>query len=363
MAFQSADDGSMWIVPDQKEERRSSRWGRRFQAQKLARWHQASLPEGDQSVLRRLTVCGKSNESEVVIKWDGSRCFVSGVLACGNIWTCATCSARIRARREVDLEAGAREHCRRGGRLGMVTLTLRHDRTMSLDAVLSALLQSWEVLRHTRRFSGNAGKSGLMDRCDGYVRALEVTFGPNGWHPHLHVMLFASEGVSRDELDGSVTALYESWSQAVRERLGVGPSLERGINFVWFGDDSETAARYISKVAKEISFADSKSGLDPFSLLDTGTREDCMRFVEFAQVMYRRRAMSWTRGLRDRLGLGVELSDEDEAAASDRVGTQVAVVTSTHWHSLNWREQLNWIEFFESRQRCSSELLVGARGG
>lgn len=186
----------------------------------------------------------------------------------------------------------------------MLTLTARHDRSQSLDSLLDALTGAWAGVQKRR-----AGLA-LRDLCVGWIRALEVTDGENGWHPHFHFLLLLdpSRGASRPRVAEVVEQVGAAWSELVLRRLGSSPSLERGSDLVWLGRDSK-ASRYVSKVAKEVTLSDTKSGRDPFALLDDATAANAARFVSFAEAIKGRQAIAWSRGLRDRLGLA-EVSDE-----------------------------------------------------
>jgi len=189
-----------------------------------------------------------------------------------------------------------------------------------------------------------------MSLASGFVRALEVTYGENGWHPHLHVLLFIAPGQDESTALSMLFGIKTSWIQLVKSRLGLAPSHERGVHLLWFGNESEQAARYIAKIAKEITFANSKSGRDPISLLDDTSPQSTAMFIEYAQAMYRKRAITWSQGLRASLDItSPELTDQELADANKDVGDVVAVLSAELWKSITWREQLDWIEFFEAQ--------------
>ena len=271
----------------------------------------------------RVATCGMSRSTLVEIKERDGVCYPSNVISCGSIWACPVCSAKIRARREVELEAGAAEWVARGGRLAMLTFTLRHDRLMDLLDVLNALLGSYRKLRHRKSFER------LRSLVVGQVRALEVTYGENGWHPHLHVLLFVRSGVEEEQVRELLGAIVTDWRDLVGQSLGAFPSVQRAVDLLWFGSDSSTAAGYVSKIAKEMTLSDSKSGLDPFALLDVvdvGRDRAVARFIEFANTMRGRHAMDWSPGLRELLGLGDFKSDEEIASEDDDGGDGIVCV-------------------------------------
>ena len=316
--------------PDRALFMRRRRWARRTRAKGIARWVGPSASPA----VGRIARCGEAVGSEVVIKSVGGRCFPVGVRSCGSVWSCPVCSTAIRTRREVELNLGAQRWVDRGGSLAMVTLTLRHSAEMSLGSSLNGLLGSFRVM------GGRGAWRRLRKLCGGVVRALEVTTGPNGWHPHLHALLFVRPGVDRAAIEAAADGVVTEWRSLVSERVGLTPSVERGVVVTWFGGDAGVAAKYVTKVAKELTQSDSKSGRDPFSLLDAprGDSVAVASWLEYVEAMAGRQSIAWSKGLRDVLQLGDEVPDElvaDEWVADDgEVVELVAVVARNRWNEL-----------------------------
>lgn len=339
--------------PGQKAQGRDSRYARRHRIRGLSKW---LVNRDGSSPLTRVETCGfhLGNDGLVSIKVRDGVAYPSGenVIFCGSIWTCPVCSAIIRARREADLEADATEWVARGGSLAMLTFTLRHNESMALLDVLNALLGSYRKLRHRQSFEK------LRSLIVGQVRALEVTHGVNGWHPHLHLLLFLNAGVDEDTVRDLLASMITDWRALVESALGASPSVERAIDLTWFGNDAASAAKYIGKIAKEIALADTKSGRDPFALLDVmepvEARQHCVgRFIEFAETMRGRHAMDYSPGLRALLGRGEMKSDEEVLDESVDGGDPIiAVVFGGQWNRYmrdgSAHRYLRWLEHFYS---------------
>lgn len=302
------------------------RYDRRHTVRSLANW--AFARDGLRSCFDGVSRCGFAMGAEVTLKSDGHSTWPSGVRSCGLVWSCPVCAAKIKSRRAVELEAATRLHVERGGSLSMMTATVRHDSSMSLVDVRSAVAGSWRKLQ--RRKSWLA----IRELLEGQVVAPEVTVGVNGWHPHLHILMFIRSGVLQSEIDVLVGRVVDDWRALVTEALGVSPSIERGVHVLHFGINAEAAAaRYLSKVAKELTGGDLKSGRDPFSLLDDVAQGDAQaiaRWFEFTAAMKGRQSLSWSKGLRSRLGLD-ELTDEEIADGDLDLGLVVAVVDGASW--------------------------------
>lgn len=231
-----------------------------------------------------------------------------GLLTCGKVHGCCVCSARIRAER-------ASRACHAvegmGGWWQMLTITLRHRQGMSLKKLHRALMKTW---RRTRQ--GGRVQRWWTERIRASIRAVEVTHGENGWHPHLHVLL-AIDGMGVVSLRGLAQArreLFRRFARFVREELGEEcvPSRKRGM--VWSrpfhasNSDAEWRAKYVSKfacevagIAKEAQWAKSST---PWEVADRATRGDqaALRlWEEYLDAMHGARA--------------IELDDRAAAAA------------------------------------------------
>jgi hypothetical protein len=271
-------------------------------------------------------------------------------MACGNIWTCASCAARIEARRCAESESAYDEHVKSGGTFGMMTLTLRHNRNMPLAQTLDNLNHAWQRLQQRRKFQK------LYTLLVGTVVTVEITYGENGWHPHLHVMLLAGAETNRDEVQHALDNLRGAWSELVNSRSDK-YSLEHGLNLVWFGDDAATAAKYTHKIAQEMNLSMNKSKgstKNPLELLDRDDREATALFIEYARATAGRQKNRWSNGLKRALKITVELTDDELADANNDVGTELLTISAQLWNSISDQERLSWIEFAEAQHHFGS---------
>jgi hypothetical protein len=180
---------------------------------------------------------------------DGTkRASFCGVLTCGKVWTCPACSARMRAERASRI---ARAVTNGGGRWQMLTITLRHRRGMALRELIAGLMKAWRRARQ-----GGIIQRVWGDRVSASARAIEVTFGKNGWHPHVHVLLRTEEWSEAER-----SALLDRWQTCVRRELGDAcvPSDAHALTWsdAFDGESESERAKYLSKLGLEISGAGS----------------------------------------------------------------------------------------------------------
>jgi len=157
----------------------------------------------------RLALCGvvlRYGASGVVVRRlpDGRACY-SGLYRCGDFWRCPSCRVTLGIRRAHQIETALRQHVDAGGSALLATYTVPHTRDESLPVVLARLAGTW------RRYAKSALRDVLGRYYIGAVRALEVTHGVHGWHPHYHALVFVSPGLPY--LTPVSVALAERWSE------------------------------------------------------------------------------------------------------------------------------------------------------
>ena len=170
----------------------------------------------------------------------------SGVLTCGHIWTCPTCSERLRRERRAKVERAVSGG---GGTWQMVTLTVRHFEGMPLRSLSRGVMAAWRRARQ-----GGATQRIWRARVQASVRAAEITRGSHGWHPHLHVLL-KTDGFTDDEK----ATLLARWLECVERELGPAcvPNEEHAIVWStpidWCAARAKDRVRYLVKLGLELS--------------------------------------------------------------------------------------------------------------
>lgn len=256
---------------------------------------------------------------------------------------CAVCAAKISERRRVELTAAVDAWRGKGGQVVMATYTVRHQLADDLGAVLTGL-------REARRLhkSGKASAAARRTFC-GSVRAVEITHGLNGWHPHLHELLFVAPGVSFDE--AAVTAdLGGRWASCVgtvAAKLGLGLQVNgHGFEFTtdWAeisdyvtkvegGPESDwTMAHEVTKQTVKRGRKGSQTATDLLDLWLLGDEFAGGLWQEFAKATFRQHQLVWSHGARALLGLDAEKSDEELAAEVTDEVVLLAILTLAEWH-------------------------------
>lgn len=248
-----------------------------------------------------------------------------GLQVCGSVWACPVCAARVAARRVVELQEGIESHLATGPSAGayMLTLTISHGPEDPLPVVLDWLKAARRQLHAHRDYKD------LMRSLDlvGTITATEVTWGlSSGWHPHTHAAALCRSLTPGER--GQVRARVALLWRSACIRAGVParrlPTFSRGVDFRQKGD--ATAQRLAEYLSKEVVWAPVKKTKrsDRYhphdflrTLIDTGDMEMARLYRDYIDAFStaRIRALVWSRGLRAKLGVSTEVTDEVLAAA------------------------------------------------
>jgi hypothetical protein len=161
------------------------------------------------------------------------------VLTCDSRWHCPLCAAKLTERDRVELQQAMVLWRNAGGVAYLLTFTFPHDVTMALEYGIEQMQEAQSRMKGWRGYKGIMEAAGAI----GAVKALEVTYGANGWHPHVHMLVFA-----KPDQEGVLEQIRALWGKAV-EKVGLGRINEHGFD-VRGGD---YAADYIAKFGKEPS--------------------------------------------------------------------------------------------------------------
>ncbi len=278
-----------------------------------------------------------------------------GVQTCGSIWACPVCQAKIRNARSVEISEFTAEWIRRGGEVYMVTLTAPHDLGMALSLLMVLISNAFTSVIGGRAWAGAPERPskrggmlpavpGIRDQLGiaGTIRALEVTYGQHGWHPHLHVLVYCREPLDAAGLAAFTLHFQRKWHRFVTKAGYRAPSAQHGVK-VERCYNGTGAADYICKTQEgrnpgnEMARSDMKTSRDghrmPFDILEaagTGELAELELWWEYEQATFRRKAITWGRSLLElrKQWLNAEERTDDDLAAELVDGDVVTQVTT-----------------------------------
>ena len=291
-----------------------------------------------------------------------------GLQTCGSVWACPVCAAKVTERRRQELGAAIQAWEAQGGCVLMATYTLRHRAEDTLAWLLAGLLAARKRLRTGRAAQAFDRRYGVV----GSVRALEVTWSErNGWHPHVHELLFVEGSLSLEAREALQADLQARWSVAV-DQAGLRAVNEHGCR-VQLG--AWSAAEYVAKFGVERSWGSAEEltkqackrgkvgSLGPQGLLVAclgGDAEAGARYVEYAKTLKGSHQLRWSPGLRDRLGLAAAKSDRELAEEPEETAVLLCSLSLGEWRAVVAQDLRAELLAVASQGRVSlvTELLV-----
>lgn len=338
-------------TPDLRNLARANRWAYKSIANKL-------LPDfrTSQCMVLRVPIPGQGlSKIDLCVGGTNEKAFVQGLQQCGSVWTCPVCAAKIAERRRQELKQAMALAKDNDWSSHFVTLTFPHGSGDDLNVILERMTKAYGKLSNGK-YSVKMQLNKLLPDSElhGFVRAVEVTHGKNGFHPHVHMIVFTDSSTSSSMLD----FVYSSaWKRACRLSDLPEPSDSNGCTV----KDGSYASDYISKfgleeeksqrswgVEDEMTKANSKisklKGMTPFGFLKAvldGSDDDyspdraSSLFKVYAHAFKNKRQLHWSAGLRRKLHMNAELSDEALAESpEDERAILLASLSVEQWKKI-----------------------------
>lgn len=224
-----------------------------------------------------------------MLKAEGSAWY-DGVQRC-RARICPVCwiARRAQLAQEINYVVGARECATRRQSL-LCTLTIRHSARDPVS-ICRTLRRCWSKMISGREWVKLRDRLGLE-----WIAAEEITLGPNGWHPHIHVLLLPGPGCDAIALlsaeCGGVDWWFERWHGIVARELGKDhlPEPEHGADL-----RPCSCAAYLTKLGLQLTDSGAVKGRAPLALLQAG---ELASYVQLQLSRHRARDFSWSKGLR-----------------------------------------------------------------
>lgn len=317
-------DYELAVTPEQKYDK--------FVLQSIAK---KALPGERVAICFRNRRC-KDSEVEVWKHRSSEKAFYGNLAVCGSVWQCPVCAAKISELRKKELHCAVNGHLKTG-KLAMLTLTFSHQKGDRLKETMVKFSKAVDRFRSGKRYARIMKKIGLI----GTIRSFEITYGANGWHPHIHILMFYMHEIDLEEVEDE---LMELWLLALSS-TGLSANRKYGLTL----QDAKNAVDYVTKwgidsgvideipkstwgVEHEMTKSHSKKGkqggMTPFDFLreflSTGNKAMLGLFQEYAEATKRKRQLIWSKGLKQ-MFLLEEKTDEqlanEKVEEADLIGT------------------------------------------
>lgn len=247
------------------------------------------------------------------------------LMHCDRVWVCPVCASKITERRKEELTAAMKATKYTAY---LVTYTLQHHAGDRLKTVLEAILAAFQHFKSGKVWQKRRKAYGWV----GSVRTLEITYGENGWHPHIHELVFFENALDDETLQKFIIFMKVRWNIVLR-RQARGASWAHGVDVRTARED---IAEYIQKyghqpvvtgwtIEQEITKAPVKKGKTEHGrtarqlLADSAEGDEIAGklFIEYANVIKGKKQLVWSKGLRELLGLDAREPTDSEMAEEE----------------------------------------------
>ena len=163
------------------------------------------------TTLNNVRSCGKHSHGSSVDFYRGVnasglfRSSVRNLISCRSLWACPFCSFSASAVRSAQISNILSGWKTLGYSTSFATLTVSHYKNTRLDTLWSGLLESYKNFQQGKGYISLKNKFGIV----GSVRAVEATYGKNGWHLHIHLVFMHDKKININDLSAAV---YSRWA-------------------------------------------------------------------------------------------------------------------------------------------------------
>lgn len=327
------------VIPTVSEDLKSEKKIDLFERQREVRTERYAMQSVAKDLLpdERVKICLRNivgTNVEVRNHLKTNKAFYSGLMICGSVWICPVCAAKISEKRKNELHKATTAHKLQNGFLSMLTLTIRHKHNDKLQTLLEAFNGATSKMMTTKQYHEIRQEMGIIGR----VKALEVTHGKNGWHPHAHIVIFHKHETNLKKME---KRMYKLWSAACK-KFGLSTTESYGIDL----QGAEHVQAYLSKhgswsIEQEMTKSHIKKGresnMTPFDLLRDVLKNDDdyskQLYKEYAMAFKGKRQLHWSRGLKDYFAID-EKTDEELAKEKVEQADILGRLSSSEWKQI-----------------------------
>lgn len=295
----------------------------------------------------RVGVCMKMiapNKARVEIHKhkETRRTSYKGLVVCGSVWQCPVCASKISEHRRIELDKAVKGWT---GGMYLLTYTASHKRGTRLKPFLNSILDSYRLLKSGRWWQEMEEFYGWI----GSVRSLEITYGQNGWHPHIHELCFTNNELQPIAIGTLESSLRVRWKDKLKKN-NLYANMANGFNLKdGWNDVSDYVAKFghepvknnwsaAAEIAKSVSKKGRLDGRTPLQLLadfSEGDIEAGDLWREYAVTLKGRNQIVWSKGLRETLHVKAETTDEEIAQEITPGSYLLASLTPGQWGAIN----------------------------
>lgn len=268
---------------------------------------------------------------------------------CKKPWLCPICSLNLSKRRRAQMANIIKDERSTGRGAALLSYTLAHTKSDSLKSLLGCLRAAHKALHSGAGWQSIAKPAGWV----GSIRAIEITYGANGWHPHIHeIAFFENDGLTPARRIELLDPLRDRWLMCLA-RFGGQAERDLGLDIrPAYGSVQDYVGKWgiVPELVNGGFKTPKRGGYSPFQLLDIvadrSSRSSWAQsvFYEYFDATHGVRQLVPSPQYRSRM----VIKDEDHADERDDL-------------VLAQFDTLQWADIWERGLRA--DVLLAARAG
>lgn len=329
------------------------------QSQLDLKWNKLEYLRRESAMKRQRLCLIIAHSDRVGVRQNFTSVGLVGLQTCGSR-LCPVCGPRIAANNRQDVIQAVRAWREgEGGSVLFGTFTVRHHLGQSFDETKAAVSAGWHKVTAGNGWVSNRRNHGV----EHWLRVFEEKWSPSsGWHLHVHYLVFITArvpGEVRPTADALLLSMFGRWRAGVLTIPGMGTPVIDGqdLHEVTGENAEQVLGEYFTKqldtnelkTAEKIGFeltnrdgkftreslaAGSFTPGEILTLAYCGDDHARLLWNEYERGMKKRRVIAWSKGLRARVGIGDEISDQ---AAALLEGAEL-MATVLEMRSVHWRK-------------------------
>lgn len=276
----------------------------------------------------------------ITIKLSGndvhkSEAAYGGLQTCKSVWACPVCASRIAVEKGQEILKALEWAKRENLAPAMIALTASHSIGMALGYFMGKFKLSWNMFSGHSRWRKFKKKYGIKH----YIVNREITRGNNGWHYHMHMLLFLDFGALKAAAADSLQADLETlWLECLEkhelsgiEGIALNVSAHKNVGQTYLTKIGITISEKDGKLEYEMTASESKSGKSVWDILRHsyyGDDEASRLYIEFVQAMSDTNFITFSHGLSALLE-NIELPEHEGIASNQK--TDFAEISPYWW--------------------------------
>jgi hypothetical protein len=279
-------------------------------------------------------------EVDIYVNKESGKGFYGNLITCKSIWVCPVCASKISERRRQEITTALEQSREMGHYHLLASYTVSHHLGDPLAYIADGMNEafrrlktgkSWQLFKQRHNWYGD-------------IKSTEITFGNNGWHFHFHQLIILDKKPSPREFTKLESELKTRWLSALNQRAFYA-SWSNGLD-IRPTDDS--IADYVEKIGnwtveheltKQSVKVGKVKGRTPVQILidyaTDGVADDANLFREYGVFTKRKNQLYWSKGLRERLNIEPEMSDDELMDAQEEPAMLLATLTEEEWNTIN----------------------------